>query len=570
MSATLSFYEQNAPSLCQQYHSLRFEDVHASWQPYWPHSGDRVLDVGAGCGRDAKWMAAQGCDVIALEPCDGLRQAGQTHTDSTVTWLNDALPALTKTENLGIRFDCIVVSAVWMHLAPSYRERAFRKLSNLLAANGRLVITLRHGEFNDARQSFAVSVEELEQLAKNSALLVRHVSDSDDALKRDAVQWQTVVMSLPDDGSGDLNRVRHIIVNDSKSATYKLALLRTLLRVADAHAGAVIDRSDGKIAIPAGLVALYWMRQFKRLLDIDIDGSGGIQQSSNTAKGLGFVKEDGWNQLKHLAADDLTVGAMFFGKEAKALQKTLSHTLATIKSGPVTFIYQGDKTNRLFEIVAPSQRRKTLDSLVIDSDFLASFGCFVLDESLWECFRLYNAWIEPLVVNQWILEMQRFELNRVRNIGLQTYHDCLVWIDKDHDTRDVRKRVTELQKQDIALHSVWSGSKLKDTFHVDHCLPFAYWPNNDKWNLLPTTASENLKKSDKVPTIHRLQASKHRILDWWQLAWGEDDARQHRFFSEAALSLPNIPPQCQDFEHVFEAMGLQVRGVKSRLLVGEW
>ena len=82
------------------------------------------------------------------------------------------------------------------------------------------------------------------------------------------------MMTLPDDGSGDLNKVRHIIVNDNKSATYKLALLRTLLRIADAHSGAVIDRTDGKISLPMGLVALYWVRQFKRLIDIDIEGTG--------------------------------------------------------------------------------------------------------------------------------------------------------------------------------------------------------------------------------------------------------------------------------------------------------
>lgn len=570
MSATTSFYDQNTTMLCEQYNSLAFETVHQSWKAFWPHKGDRVLDVGAGSGRDTKWMAEQGCEIIALEPCNSFRKVGSAYTGAAVTWLDDALPALSKTENLGMRFDLILVSAVWMHLVPSHRERAFRKLSNLLASNGRLVITLRHGEFKDARRNYGVSVEELEQFAKNSALLVRHISSSDDSLNRDGVHWQTVVMSLPDDGSGDLKRVRHIIVNDNKSATYKLALLRTLLRVADAHAGAVIDRSDGKVTISAGLVALYWIRQFKRLIDINIDGVEGIQQSANSSKGLGFVKDDGWNQLKHLVADDLTIGAMFLGKEAKALQKTFTHTLAMIKSGPVTFIYQGDKTNRLFEIIPPTVRRKSLDSLVIDSEFLSSFGSFVLDESLWECFRLYNSWIEPLVVNQWILEMQRFELNRQRNITLQTYHDCLVWIDKDHDTRDIRKRVEQLRQQSVEIHSVWSGHKLKSEYHVDHCLPFAYWPNNDKWNLLPTTASENLKKSDKLPTAYRLQASKKRILDWWSLAWGQDDVLQTRFFSEAALTLPNIPPQCQDFELVFEAMGLQVRGVKSRLLVSEW
>jgi SAM-dependent methyltransferase len=569
MSSTIDFYHHNALTLSHQYNSVSFESVHHSWKPYWPLAGDKVLDVGAGSGRDARWMQQQGCEVIAIEPSNALRELGAEYTGVEVTWINDALPALSRTENLGMRFDLILVSAVWMHLPSSYRERSFRKLSNLLAPNGRLIISLRHGEFDDQRQGYPVSVEELEQLAKNSALQVRHIDESKDQLNRSEVWWQTVVMTLPDDGSGDLNKVRHIIVNDNKSATYKLALLRTLLRIADAHSGAVIDRSDGKILLPVGLVALYWVRQFKRLIDIDIEGSG-IQQNSNTTKGLGFVKEDGWNQLKHLSADDLAIGAMFLGEEAKALQKLFSHTISTIKAGPVTFIYQGAKDNKLFEILPPAQRRKSLSSLVIDSDFLASFGYFTLDESLWECFRIYHSWIEPLVVNQWVMEMQRFETNRERNISLQTYHDCLVWIDHNHDTRDVRKRVEQLRKEHTEIVSVWSGTVLKQDYHVDHCLPFTYWPNNDKWNLLPTTTNENLKKSDKVPTAEKLHKSKQRILDWWQLAWDHSDLSKQRFFSEAALSLPNIPPQCRDFEEVFDAMGLQVRGVKSRLLINEW
>ena len=569
MSSTIDFYHHNALTLSHQYNSVSFESVHHSWKPYWPLAGDKVLDVGAGSGRDARWMQQQGCEVIAIEPSNALRELGAEYTGVEVTWINDALPALSRTENLGMRFDLILVSAVWMHLPSSYRERAFRKLSNLLAPNGRLIISLRHGEFDDQRQGYPVSVEELEQLAKNSALQVRHIDESKDQLNRSEVWWQTVVMTLPDDGSGDLNKVRHIIVNDNKSATYKLALLRTLLRIADAHSGAVIDRSDGKILLPVGLVALYWVRQFKRLIDIDIEGSG-IQQNSNTTKGLGFVKEDGWNQLKHLSADDLAIGAMFLGEEAKALQKLFSHTISTIKAGPVTFIYQGAKDNKLFEILPPAQRRKSLSSLVIDSDFLASFGYFTLDESLWECFRIYHSWIEPLVVNQWVMEMQRFETNRERNISLQTYHDCLVWIDHNHDTRDVRKRVEQLRKEHTEIVSVWSGTVLKQDYHVDHCLPFTYWPNNDKWNLLPTTTNENLKKSDKVPTAEKLHKSKQRILDWWQLAWDHSELSKQRFFSEAALSLPNIPPQCRDFEEVFDAMGLQVRGVKSRLLINEW
>ncbi|MDG3087755.1 class I SAM-dependent methyltransferase [Vibrio hannami] len=567
MSATSSFYDKNAQQLAQQYNSVSFESAHSSWEKFWPEAGDTVLDVGAGTGRDAKWMSEKGADVIALEPSEPMLKLGKELTGDRVTWIADELPALKKIEELGIRFDIILVSAVWMHLAQTHRSRAFRKLSNLLASNGRLIITLRHGKFDDERIGYKVTVEELERLAKDTALLVRDISDSSDSLNRNEVSWQTVVMTLPDDGSGDLNKVRHIIVNDSKSSTYKLALLRVLLRIADAHPGCVIDRSNGEVAIPLGLVALYWIKAYKRLIDV-----GNIQQNSNTTKGLTFITPDGWEKIKHLSADDLSVGSLFAGEDATAIQKTIQASVKAMKDGPIKYIYTGSLSDNQqeFSTVSPTRRRKMQSSIYLDNSFFESYGSFVLNESLWECFRLYNSWIEPLVVNQWIMQMQRFKLNQDNNISLQTYHNCLVWLEKDHDTSEVRNRVHELRDNKTALTSAWSNTKLNNTFHVDHCLPFAYWPNNDKWNLLPTTKTENLNKKDRLPSKPRLVESKHRILDWWQLAWGENDAHRQRFFTEASLSLPNVPPQCYEFEEVFEAMGLQIQGVKNRLLVGEW
>ncbi|MBY6197354.1 class I SAM-dependent methyltransferase [Vibrio hangzhouensis] len=567
MSITRSFYDKNADSLAAQYNSVKFEEVHASWKPYWPIQGDMVLDVGAASGRDARWMAKQGAEVFALEPSQAMMDIGRVHTGDEVTWLQDELPGLKNVQSLGIRFDLILVSAVWMHVAPGQRCREFRKLSNLLAPNGRLVITLRHGSFADDRVSYPVSVAEIEKYAKDTALLVKEISDSDDSLKREQVTWQTVVLSLPDDGSGDLNKVRHIIVNDSKSATYKLALLRVLLRIADAHPGCVSDQTDGEVAIPLGLVALYWIKAYKRLIDY-----GKLQQSSDPNKGLGFVTDDGWNKLKHLSADDLAVGNIFFGDDAKALQKAIQSTIKTMKEGPIKFITTGSsyEKKREFSTVAPAKKRRSQDTVYLNTDFFESYGFFTLKRSLWECFRIYNAWIEPLIVNQWVMQMQRFELNRKNEISLQTYHNCLVWLDKDRDTREVRKRVSELQQNKHRVSSVWSNTKLNKAFHVDHCLPFAYWPNNDMWNLMPATEKENTSKNDRLPSKHRLAESRHRIVEWWNLAWGEQEHDTRRFFTEASLSLPNLPVHCHDFEEVFEAMGLQIRGLKSRLLIAEW
>ncbi len=59
------------------------------------------------------------------------------------------------------------------------------------------MISLRHGDFNDARVAYAVSVEELEQLAKKHALQVNAISSLDtDELGRSSIQWQTVVMQF--------------------------------------------------------------------------------------------------------------------------------------------------------------------------------------------------------------------------------------------------------------------------------------------------------------------------------------------------------------------------------------
>lgn len=564
MNKTLGIYHQGAALFAGQYDAMRFEQVHQSWQQFWPDSG-MVLDIGAGSGRDALWLAEHGCQVIAVEPAENLRQIGQTktveHSVSRVQWLGDSLPELKATYQLNLQFNTIVLSAVWMHLAPSERERAFRKIANLLAPGGRFVLSLRFGEFSDGRVAFPVSVDEIAKFARQFGLVLSFVSDlTPDSGGRADVQWQTLVLELPDDGSASLSRIRHIVLNDSKSSTYKLALLRTLVRIADAHPGAVLDRQDGKVAISLGLIALYWIRLFKRLVD------NKIQQNSDPAKGLGFVTERGWLALQHLTADDFAVGTLFTGPDAEALQTLFSDTLKTIQAGPVTYIWQGQKENRLFNM----QRQKTQrqSTVLIDKTFLDSFGQFELSESMWDCFRVYGCWIEPLLVQQWVSEMQKYQQNQQQGLTLDTYHHHLRWLDRQHDTGLVRKKVEALRSSGEDVRSVWSG-KLLYSYDIDHCLPFSYWPNNDLWNLLPASREENRKKSDRLPSQSRLHASRSQITDWWQQAW-QSDTEQQRFFVEAALSLPNIADNCTDFDAVFEAMQFQSAGIKQRLQVAEW
>ena len=566
MSKTVDIYHQGAELFAAQYDALSFEQVHACWRSYWPQSGPQhspqqqlVLDIGAGSGRDAVWLVQQGCQVIAVEPAADLLRLGQLKTAEKVQWLHDSLPELKACYQLNLQFNTILLSAVWMHILPSERERAFRKIANLLAPGGRFVLSLRFGNFSDERTAYPVSVDEIVVLARQFGLVLRFVSEiTADAGGRAGVEWQTLVLELPDDGSGSLSKVRHIVVNDNKSSTYKLALLRTLVRIADAHPGAVLDKQDGTVAISLGLVALYWIRLFKRLVD------NNIQQSSDPAKGLGFVTDNGWRLLQNLTADDFAIGNFYTGQDAGALQQLFSDTLATIKAGPVTYIWQGHKDNRLFAMQRNKTKRQS--AVLLDKSFLDSYGSFVLREDMWNCFRQYGCWIEPLLVQQWIAEMQKYELNQ--NISLDSYHNQLRWLDRQHDTAMVRKKVETLRRQGMDVRSVWSGEPLY-SYDIDHCVPFSYWPNNDLWNLLPASRGENRVKRDRLPSQTRLKAASWHIKDWWQQAW-KSEAEQQRFFIEAGLSLPNIAIGCRDFDEVFNALQFQVLGVKQRLQVAEW
>ena len=164
-----------------------------------------MLDLGAGSGRDASWLQSLGAKVYAVEPSDGMREQGKAYTEGLdVQWLADSLPDLSEVYKLNIRFDLILLSGVWAHIPSGKRERAFRKISNLLASGGTLVFTLRHGPCSDERTFYEVSVEELRGLSRNFGLRYLETVSAKDHLNRLDVHWETCVMALPDDGAGQL------------------------------------------------------------------------------------------------------------------------------------------------------------------------------------------------------------------------------------------------------------------------------------------------------------------------------------------------------------------------------
>ncbi|MDO6427172.1 methyltransferase domain-containing protein [Thalassotalea sp. 1_MG-2023] len=630
MQLLSQFYNDNATELAQQYLSKSFDEVHQSWSQFLPsiieNPNARILDIGAGSGRDVKHLAElaakthtakNNIQIFAAEPAKALSQLGQKTTQGlNVKWLEDSLPALSNVTKQEVSFDLILLSAVWMHIPPSDRARSIRKLANLLKPGGKLIISLRHGQTDDEckqRKMHHVCADELKKLATEVGLFTKlETPKEEDKLGRNHVSWQTLVLQMPDDGSGAFPFIRHVAINDGKSATHKLALLRVLLRIADGHPGAVLRREScqfgDRVILPVGLVALYWCHQYKDLID-----THQLYQTPNKSPNMGFMKPDGWHKLTHRTASDYRIGNLFTGDDAKALYKTISAAVGNIKTMPCRFITLPNSDETVFEVTSKSVKAK--DSIFLDLNTLEQWGEFSLPETTWLAFNRYACWIEPVLVSEWVKTMASYSGNVEYSSPQKQFHlyQALNWLEPKRTTVEVRSRFEQLkiqQPNSELMQCVWSAKSLKQHYDIDHSMPFARWPNNDLWNLLPTDRNVNNQKRDRLPTEHKLKTAKGRIQHWWLEAWlenkGNKDASVNvnevndisakyevfpppystqrnktlknntessmyrRFFAEANIALPGLNSNNSSIDDLFEALVVQRGRLKEMQQLRDW
>ncbi|KQZ16613.1 SAM-dependent methyltransferase [Mesorhizobium sp. Root552] len=167
------------PALIGRYESFDFESLYAPVLDLMPKSPARVADIGSGTGRDAAWLADRGHRVLAVEPVQQLREAGiKLHPSANITWLDDRLPELEKLEARG-PFDMVLLCGVWQHLDEQARRTAMIALGRLVAANGILIMSLRHGPGAPGRRVFPISPQSTVATAGHSGFSVVRQLEAD-------------------------------------------------------------------------------------------------------------------------------------------------------------------------------------------------------------------------------------------------------------------------------------------------------------------------------------------------------------------------------------------------------
>ncbi len=569
MQDPIAGYDARGDELATRYERLRAQDVHAAFVDLLPAGADRLaLDIGAGSGRDAAWLSGLGYDVVAVEPARSFRSAGKArHGHSVIRWLDDRLPALTATHRLGLAFDVILLSGVYMHVRPEDRPRAFRKMATLLKPGGRLLISVRDGAGEPERPMWPVARGELESYAQAYGLAILRIADGNDLQGRAQVRWTTYALQLPDDGAGALPLLRGIILNDDKSATYKLGLLRAIARIADTAPALSVERVDADVVdLPLGAVALNWLRMYLPLAAANLPQLPG----NRGADRLGFARD----AFHYLLADgvsgqDLRIGACFTGIRANMVAQALADARTNISRMPAHFTRYPNSDVRIFE-VSPTRAPRLPNEIQMDAEFLRSFGSIGVPGPVWRTLQRLGAWVEPVLVSEWARLIQNFGLRMGRAVAPGEAEAALQWLDPARDTalaRDVVKRLITLGEP---VRCVWTDALLRrNNVDIDHCLPWTAWPCGDLWNLVPASPAVNRNsKRDRLPSAAALAAAREGLQVWWRQAWERDDALCGRFWREVDAALPT--QASRDLDDVFAALEWRRLRLRQDQQVQEW
>lgn len=331
----------------------------------------------------------------------------------------------------------------------------------------------------------------------------------------------------------NLLNISKIIERDSKTTSYKFALLRGVIEIIQENSP-FITYSDNRVSFPFGLLIEKWLLYYYPILNSSIKipqiyGNSNLAFETQLKRIINIYERAGgfsafYNDLKNKGIPrDLT-------KEFLELAKKMKDTITKM---PMKYIGRS-MSNNYYSIFQYESKGKQRTVSSVDAEFLINnFGSFSIPIEYYETFKILGHFVEG--TDSILFKWAEFSVNASRkNLSFDVVLNEILKSPVTQRDVDESKRIyRNIIKNEGKVYCVWTGRTVSK-FDIDHLIPFSIWKNNDLWNLLPAQAKINNDKRNKIPSIEVIERQKDLITYYWEII---DSYKHDRFQKEIRLSL---------------------------------
>jgi 2-polyprenyl-3-methyl-5-hydroxy-6-metoxy-1,4-benzoquinol methylase len=572
---TLNYYNSNAQELYHRYNSADMSKVYKILDKH-SSAADKVLDIGFGSGRDLLHLKRRGITGWGADASKSFVDLFKKEYPSFESRIfHSSLPSLDLQDEFKGFFNVIYSIATWMHIPKEEHFEAILNIRKYLKPGGKVIISYSTlPRENDPRFFENINPEQLALLFETFGFTLVESSSNGDGLSRDDITWITQVYEYKDVSKKGIYQIESILSQDSKDSSYKFALLRAFSQIASSALNRFATFENGYVFFPISMIVEKWIESYWKLMDTD----NFIPQRSSeeSSKKLAFRKhlEDTIAVYKkksinpyHSFYNDYQSGIPKHAAEYPVVRELINSVISTLINGPVKYSGSSFGDQNFFIIGNGAKSYSKAYDSINPKSFLESCTSIGVQQSAYYELYRYGSWIEDSITLRWARYTESLSTQSGSHIASG---DIITLLAKDfiieRDTQFARKVYDQYQREHGELKSVWSSSKIS-RYEVDHLLPYSIYSNNDLWNLLPASKSENLSKSDKLVSVVLLKQQKSIIIPYWEYM---RERSVERFEHEVYRSF-NIDPISSNWkDNLIQAISQQLEITSSLRGLKRW
>ena len=353
------------------------------------------------------------------------------------------------------------------------------------------------------------------------------------------------------------SNINSIIERDKADTPYKYSLLKSVIESCQEYPHYAKESGD-RISLPVGLCVVKWLLyyypfftpgKFIIMRRGEANGKHQIAFRTKFETLCKFYEEHGGISVFY---DDLTSGTI-----PEEILETTANLVSKIRYAvrDMSMRYLGSsQTGREYSVFHLEEKTKPISkkSPLSIQTIIEKCGTYSISKELYLVFRELGGFIigSGCISDKWVSFLHN--LNHTNGISdAEIRERFAVEPVMERNTRNARELYLSLTKEKKCF-CVWgNGNLTESTLVVDHLIPFAVWKSNDLWNLVPATQEENSKKSDKIPSISRLERKKEAIFQCWDLL---SAAYPHEFNRGLTVGLLGEEPDEDWKEKAFERL----------------